>query len=123
MSTRYIAAAQLPDRSVFIDQLSSSNLNRDSVWNLVDKLNCTWNPDFDRKGAWYTWVSVVFEDGETVVKGIATAESLACLMSEERIKERWSIDFISIIHVGGTRLACCVLEGEAPSAKRQALGP
>lgn len=83
MSTRYIAAAQLLDRSVFIDQFSSSNLNRDSIWDLVDQMGCTWNPDFDRKGAWCIRVSVVFEERETVVSEIATAESLACLMSEE----------------------------------------
>ncbi len=91
MSTRYIAAVQLLDRSVFVDQFSSSNLNRDSIWDLVDKVNCTWNPDFDEKGAWYTRVSVVFDDGETVVSETATAESMACLMSEERIKQKWRL--------------------------------
>ena len=74
MSTRYIAVVELLDRSVFIDQFSSSNLDRDSIWDLVGKVNCTWNPDFDRKGSWYTRVSVVFEDGETVVSEIAAAE-------------------------------------------------
>lgn len=58
MSTLYIAAVQLLDRSVLIDQFSSSNLNRDSIWDLVDKVSCTWNPDFDAKGAWCTRVSV-----------------------------------------------------------------
>lgn len=91
MSTRYVAAVQLLDRSVFIDQFSHSNLNRDDLWDLVDKVNCTWNPDLDRKGAWYTRVSVVFEDGETVVSEATTAESMACLMSEERIREKWRL--------------------------------
>ena len=99
MSTRYIAAAQILDRSVFIDQFSSSNLNRDSIWDLVDHVSCTWNPDFGGKGAWYTGVSVVFEDGETVVSEIAAAESLACLMSEERIKEK-SYAACSVDHGG-----------------------
>ena len=49
MSTRYIAAVQLLDRSVFIDQFSSSNLNRDSIWDLVDKVNSTWNPDLMKR--------------------------------------------------------------------------
>lgn len=91
MSTRYITAAQLLDRSVFIDQFSSANLNRDGIWDLVGKVNCTWNPEFDRKGAWQTRVSVVFEDGETVVSELAAAESTASLMSEERIREKWRL--------------------------------
>ena len=91
MSTLYIAAVQLLDRSVLIDQFSSSNLNRDSIWDLVDKVSCAWNPDFDAKGAWYTRVSVTFEDGESVVSETATAESMACLMSEERIREKWRL--------------------------------
>lgn len=49
MSTCYIAAVQLLDRSIFIDEFSSSNLNRDSIWDLVDKIDCTWNPDFDKR--------------------------------------------------------------------------
>lgn len=91
MSTLYIAAVQLIDRSVFIDQFSASNLDRDSVWDVVDKIDCVWNPDFDKKGAWYTRVSVVFDDGETMAGEIATAESMACLMSEEIIKEKWRL--------------------------------
>ena len=91
MSTRYITAVQLLDRSVFIDQFSSENLNRDSIWDLVGKVNCTWNAELDRKGAWYTRVSVVFEDGETVVSEITAAESTACLMSEERIRKKWRL--------------------------------
>lgn len=91
MSTRYITAVQLLDHSVFIDQFSSSNLNRDSIWDLVGKVSCTWNAEFDRKGAWYTRVSVIFEDGETVVSEITAAESTACLMSEERIRKKWRL--------------------------------
>ena len=36
-------------------------------------------------------MSVVFDDGETVVSETATAESMACLMSEERIKQKWRL--------------------------------
>ena len=36
-------------------------------------------------------MSVVFDDGETVAGEIAIAESMAFLMSEERIKEKWGL--------------------------------
>ena len=88
MSTRYVAAVQLLDRNVFIEQFSDSHLDRDSIWALIDKVTCSWNPDFDSKGPWYTRVSVEFEDGETVAGEAARVESMAHLMPEGKIREK-----------------------------------
>lgn len=88
MSTRYIIAVRLLDRSVFIDHFSSLNLNQDSIWDLVGKMKWTWNADFDRKSVWHTRVSVISEDGETAMSEVTAAESTAFLMSEDRIKEK-----------------------------------
>ena len=89
MSTRYVAAVQLVDRNVLIEPFGESHLNRDSIWALIDKVTCLWNPDFDSKGAWYTRVTIEFEDGETVAGETERAESIAHLVSEDRIREKW----------------------------------
>ena len=89
MSTRYIAAVQLVDREVLTDQFNSSNLDRNSIWDLASKVECVWNPEFDQRGRWFTRVSITFGDGKTVVEEMVKSESMARLLPEEKIREKW----------------------------------
>ena len=89
MSTRYIAAVQLLDHQILIDQFQSSNLDRDSIWQLVDKVDCQWNSEFDEKSSWNTRVSVVFEGGETVTEEVTMSETIENCLPGKRIREKW----------------------------------
>ena len=91
MSTRYIAAIQLLDRKVLLKQFTAENLDRDEVWDLVDKVDCVHNEEFDAKSAWYTRVSVTFGDGEKLVEEMPISKAIGSLLPEEDIKEKWKL--------------------------------
>lgn len=89
MSTRYITAVQLLDRKVLLKQFTDANLERDDTWDLIRKIDCVWNKDFDEKSAWYTRVSVAFADGEELVHEMPLSNATESLISEDKIKEKW----------------------------------
>ncbi|MCJ1377524.1 hypothetical protein MMC17_000619 [Xylographa soralifera] len=91
MSTRYTTAVQLLDRVVLMDQFNSTNIGRESLWDIVDKVDCIWNPDFDDKSAWYTRVTVTFENGPAVVKEASQPSTYGSPLSNERIRKKWSM--------------------------------
>lgn len=91
MSTRYIAAVQLLDREVLLEQFTETNLRRDDVWDLVGKVDCVWNEEFDQKSAWYTRVSVVFTDGERVVQEMPVSKDIGSLLPRDRMEEKWRV--------------------------------
>ena len=91
MSTKYIAAAQLLDREILIDQFNDENINRDAIWDLANKTSCLWNRDFDGKSKWYTRVTVRFKDGDIVTEEVPVSQTMGSLLSEEKIKEKWKM--------------------------------
>lgn len=96
MSTRYIAAVQLLDRKVLLEQFSEANLERDDTWDLIRKIDCVWNEEFDDKSAWYTRVSVEFTDGESWVQEMPVLKAIGSLLSGCEIKEKWRL--ICLLH-------------------------
>ena len=91
MSTRYIAAVQLLDRKVLLEQFTAVNLDRDGTWDLAQKVDCVWNEEFDEKSAWYTRVSVIFSDGERLVQEMPVSKAIGSLLPEDKIKEKWTL--------------------------------
>ena len=91
MSTRYIAAVQLLDRKVLLEQFTAINLDRDDTWDLAEKVDCVWNEEFDEKSAWYTRVSVTFADGEKLVQEMPVSKAIGSLLPEDKIKEKWKL--------------------------------
>ena len=97
MSTRFVAAMQLLDREVLLEQFTEASLERDDTWDLVRKIDCVWNEDFDRRGAWYTRVSVVFTDGEELAYELPLAEAIERLLDNDKIKDKWRMLLDGII--------------------------
>lgn len=97
MSTRYIAAVQLLDRQVLLEQFTGANLERDDVWDLARKGDCFWEEEFDRKSAWYTRVTVAFDDGTKLVQELPVSKDIGSLLSEAKIKEKWRATMDGII--------------------------
>lgn len=91
MSTRYVAAVQLLDRQVLLEQFTAANLDRDDVWDLARKIDCVWNEDFDGKSAWYTRVSVAFNDGGELVRELPVSKDIGSLLPEEKIRQKWRV--------------------------------
>ena len=89
MSTRYTVAAQLVDRAVLMDQFKASNIDRDDLWNLVDKVSCVWNREFDARSAWWTKVTVDFGSGYTVSHEVPGPKTYVDALQNEGIKSKW----------------------------------
>ena len=97
MSTRYTTAVQVLDRAVLMDQFNSANIDRDELWDIVDKVSCVWNPDFDQKSAWYTRVSIDFEDDSQIVEEAAQPSTYGRPLSDEGIRKKWIMLADSVI--------------------------
>ena len=91
MSTRYTAAVQILDRAVLMDQFNSTNIDRDILWDIVEKVDCVWNPDFDKKSAWYARVTVEFDNGVSLVEEAAQPSTYGRPLSNEAIQAKWAM--------------------------------
>lgn len=91
MSTRYTVAAQLLDRAVLMDQFKSANLNRDDLWQLMDKIDCVWDREFDNLSTWHTRVTVDFGKGYTVSHEVPGPKTYDDPLSNEGIRSKWSM--------------------------------
>ena len=91
MSTRYTAAAQLLDQSVLMDQFNSANLDRDDLWQLMEKIDCVWDRKFDELSAWHTRVTVDFGKGYTVSHEVSGPRTYDDALSNEGIRSKWSM--------------------------------
>ena len=91
MSTRYTAAAQLLDRSVLMNQFNSANLDRDDLWQLIGKIDCVWNREFDKLSSWHTRVAIDFGKGYTVSHEVSGPRTYDDALSNEGIRSKWSM--------------------------------
>lgn len=91
MSTRFVAATQLLDREVLLEQFTEASLMRDDTWHLVRKIDCVWNKGFDERSAWYTRVSVIFTDGEELVHELPLAKATEKLLDNDKIRDKWRV--------------------------------
>jgi aconitate decarboxylase len=48
MNTAFVAASQLVDEQVLLEQFATPKLNRDEIWNLIYKTHCTHTPTLDK---------------------------------------------------------------------------
>ena len=99
MSTRYTAAVQILDRTVLMDQFNFANIDRDNLWDIVEKVDCVWNPDFDRKSAWYARVTVDFDNGISLVEEAAQPRTYGRPLSNEAIRAKWTMLADSVMDV------------------------
>ena len=72
MSNSYVGATQLVDGQVLPPQFSHHSLDRDAVWNLVDKTTCQDTAEF--AGTYAQRVTIHFKDESSLVPGIANAQ-------------------------------------------------
>ena len=93
MNAPYAAALQLVDRQVLMAQFSESNLNRDILWELMEKTDCVWNHDFDkdRKTFWATRVTVDFADAPSITEFLQAPVGITARLSNEEIKAKWRL--------------------------------
>jgi aconitate decarboxylase len=89
MSTKYCIAAQLVDRAVLPEQFTSTNLNRDEIWDAIDKVECECDPSFGSEKRWATRVSVQFDDGTLLNEQSEGPRTTHDPLSNQDIVSKW----------------------------------
>jgi aconitate decarboxylase len=87
MSVTYCAATQLVDKQVLPTQFSASSLERGDVWELQEKMRCTWDKSLD--GKYQTRVTVEIEGGEKLVVTRGAPRSVKPGLTNKEIVEKW----------------------------------
>ncbi|KAI0412191.1 hypothetical protein F5X98DRAFT_21863 [Xylaria grammica] len=90
MCAAYISATQLVDSQVLIAQFADSQLNRDQVWELVNKTTCHHDAQFDKPnhqcGA---HVVVEFADGTTLEETVQMPKGFDPPITNEEIRGKY----------------------------------
>lgn len=92
MSAPFILATQFVHRKCLLAQFSDSNhnLERDDIWDLVNKVECSHNPEFDqlnKTSGGHIWVE--FEDGTSVDEKVSMPRGVKEPIANELILEKY----------------------------------
>lgn len=67
MNTAFVAACQLVDGQVLLEQFATPKLNRDEIWDLVYKTHCTHTPTLDKPNIGCgSIITITFQDGTQI---------------------------------------------------------
>ncbi|KAI0195912.1 hypothetical protein F4808DRAFT_440305 [Astrocystis sublimbata] len=90
MCAAYISATQLIDNQVLIAQFADSQLNREQVWELVNKTTCHHDAQFDKPNHQCgTHVLAEFEDGTTVEETVQMPKGFDPPITNEEIRGKY----------------------------------
>ena len=90
MNAAHIGAVQLLDRQVLLARFAAHTLDRDEVWDLVDKTTCLHSAEFDKPNhGCGARVKVEFADGEVLEDKIEMPKGIEPPVTNEEIKEKW----------------------------------
>jgi len=87
MSNSYIGATQLVDGQVLPPQFSRQSLDRDAVWNLVDKTTCRETAEL--AGKYAQRVTIHFKDDSSLSQELPAARGVSPEMSNQETLEKW----------------------------------
>ncbi|PCG89036.1 MmgE/PrpD [Penicillium occitanis (nom. inval.)] len=88
MSAAYTAAVQLVDGQVLPNQFRDEQLDRDVVWNLIEKMKCFYALDLgDERYA--QRVTITLNDGTELSETLDNPRSVSPGLSNEEILEKW----------------------------------
>ncbi len=90
MNAAYIAAVQLVDRQVLLEQFANSQLDRDEVWDIVRKVRCSHSAEFDAPNmACGARVTVTFDDGTSTEDFIMQPKGFDPPVSNKEIRSKY----------------------------------
>jgi aconitate decarboxylase len=87
MSAAYVAITQMVDHEVLAAQFRHDKLERDEVWELVDKTACVQTEEFNTK--WAQRITVTFKDKSTIVEQVQSQRGVDPPLSNEEVVEKW----------------------------------
>ena len=90
MNAAYIGAVQLVDRQVLLEQFATETLNRDEVWDLVNKTTCLHSAEFDKPNhGCGAKIRVEFADGGVLEDKVEMPKGFDPPVTNEEIREKW----------------------------------
>lgn len=92
MSAAYAAAVQLIDGQVLPTQFGQPQMDRDEVWDLVNKIQCVHNPEFsvDKIKAWHQRVIVDLANDRPALQQLVLApKGINPPLSNEEVLSKW----------------------------------
>ncbi|KFZ03375.1 hypothetical protein V502_11001 [Pseudogymnoascus sp. VKM F-4520 (FW-2644)] len=87
MSNSYVAATQIVDGQVLPAQFRHDQLERDDVWELVEKTTCVHSEEFSNK--WVQRATIEFKNKPTLVAIVEAPRGVDQAMTNEEILEKW----------------------------------
>ncbi|RDW72851.1 hypothetical protein BP6252_06758 [Coleophoma cylindrospora] len=94
MSNTYICATQLVDGEVLPAQFRNQNLERDEVWNLVNKSTCR---NMGKGNGMRQKVTVAFDDGTELAAEVEAAKGVNPPLTNEEIVDKWRKITVEVI--------------------------
>ena len=87
MSAAYVAVTQMIDHEVLAAQFRHDKLERDEVWELVDKTICKQTEGFGSK--WTQQITIAFKDNSTIFEKVLVQRGVDPPLSNEEVVEKW----------------------------------
>ncbi|PYI00300.1 2-methylcitrate dehydratase PrpD [Aspergillus sclerotiicarbonarius CBS 121057] len=87
MCIPYAVALQVVDGEIVPGQFAPGKLNREELWDIIDKVECREVPEFDH--SWAQRVKVTFEDGEVIETVVKAPRGVNPALSNEEVLEKW----------------------------------
>lgn len=97
MSAAYTAAVQLVDGQVLASQFKTDQLDRDIIWNLIEKTKCFHAVDLG-EDTYTQRVTIALNDGTELSETLDNPRSVSPGLSNEGILEKWRRLTQGIIH-------------------------
>ncbi|EHA28565.1 hypothetical protein CBS63078_1698 [Aspergillus niger] len=90
MNTAFVAASQLVDGQVLLEQFSSGKLDRNEVWELIGKTSCVHTTELDQPNIGCgALISITFADGSQVQHSLLKPKGVDEPISNEEILEKF----------------------------------
>lgn len=98
MSNSYVAATQIVDGAVLPAQFQPDQLERNVVWDLVNKTTCEHSANYSKK--WMQRATIEFRDAPTLVSVVEAPRGVDPALSNAEILEKWRTLVKDVITVG-----------------------
>ncbi|PYH96174.1 cis-aconitic acid decarboxylase [Aspergillus ellipticus CBS 707.79] len=86
MNTAFVAASQLVDGQVLLDQFASGKLDRDEIWSLVDKTHCSHTAELDQPNIGCgAFITITLEDGSQLYNSLLKPKGVDEPITNEEI--------------------------------------
>lgn len=89
MNNAYVAATQMVDGEVLTAEFRQDKLNRDLIWDLVNKSTCEHSKEFTQ--SWAQRATIVFKDGPTLTTVVKAPRGVDPALTNEEVLEKWRL--------------------------------